>query len=809
MLTPQAASLSGQLRPHSESNVLRSLSRNALRRNRLIAVLLVVFVAIAVMLASSAAALVITARGASASLMEQAQTPHFLQMHAGEVDEVRLAEFAETSPLVEQYAAVPMLNVDGAAIRVTGVGTDATLAAGLQDNSFVTQSADFDLLLDTQGQVISPEQGTVWLPLYYRSPLGLEEGQTLTVSGPEASVTLTVAGFLRDSQMNSSYASSKRLLVTGTDQEALAEAVGEAGAVEHLIQFRLTDPGAVGEFETEYRAAGLEANGPTVTWPLFILINSLSEGITASIVILVTLLLVAIALLCVRFTLLTTIEQDYREIGVLKAIGVRAHDLRRLYSRRYLMMAVAGALAGFIASWALSPFLLRNVRLFMGPSGRTGPSLLAGLVLSAVIVAVVWLTVRRTLRRLQRVSPVQAIRTGSATDVSGSRRAPLSVVGGWPGTNVRLGLRDLVTRRGLYVVPLVVYTLASFVLIVPQNLLTTVTRPDFITYMGAGVSDMRVDVQQPADPERVAGLVQDLAEDPQVTRSTALSTASYTAPGADGAPATVKIEAGDLAAFPLTYMEGRAPTTSSQIGMSQMQADDLGLGLGDEIVVTPVLAADGEPQPLELSLSGVYQDVTNGGRTAKMLASHTSADLMWVTVFADFEPGVDVTSASAGYAADNPDLKVSSVREYVDSTLGGTIDALRSSSIAALVIGLVVAALITTLFMRMLITRDAFPIAVMKALGFRERHIHTQYVVRSVVVLAVGVLLGAVLANTLGGALAGLLLSTIGLSQLTLVANPWLAYLATPVLLLAVVVVTTLLSSRPSDHLSISSTIKE
>lgn len=321
--------------------ILRRHSRNALRRNPVTGGVLILFIALSAMLASSAAALVLTAQGAAESLMQQARTPHFLQMHAGAVDEARLAEFAADHGLVEEHVVAPMLNVDGTAIRVTGEGTDTTLAAGLQDNSFVAQIADFDFLLDTDGQAIDPEPGTVWLPLYYRELLDLSVGETLTVSRADGTTagTLTVAGFLRDSQMNASLASSKRILVAQSDLDDLREALGSSGSTEYLIEFRLTDPGAVSQFETDYRAAGLESNGPTITWSLFVLINTLSVGITTAVLMLITFLLVAIALLCVRFTLLTTIEQDYREIGVLKAIGVRHRDLVRQYSRRYLTLA--------------------------------------------------------------------------------------------------------------------------------------------------------------------------------------------------------------------------------------------------------------------------------------------------------------------------------------------------------------------------------------------------------------------------------------------------------------------------------------
>ena len=797
--------------------VLRTLTLNALRRSPVVAAVLVLFVALSAMLASSAGALVVSASGAGESLMQQARTPHFLQMHAGEVDEGRMAEFAAGNEHVEQFAVVPMLNVEGTAIRVVGDGVDTTLAAGLQDNSFVAQSPDFDFLLDTDGQVIQPEPGTVWLPLYYRELLDLSAGQTLTLTGPDGAdaASLTVAGFLRDSQMNSSYASSKRLLVDQSDLDGLRKALGAAATTEHLIQFRLTEPGAAAQFETAYREAGLEANGPTITWSLFVLVNSLSAGMTAAVLLLVTVLLVAIALLCVRFTLLTTIEHDYREIGVLKAIGVRDRDLRRLYSRPYLVMATGGAVVGLMASFALNQVLLRDVHLFMGPTGRTLPVVLLSVVLSALAVGVVGVAVRRLLRRLAQVSPVQAIRTGAAsTGATRGRSGPawLSVARSPLRTNLLLGLRDLARQPGLYVVPLVIYTLASSILILPQNLYTTARSPEFITYMGAGVSDLRVDVQQPADPARATELGASLAADPRVSRHVVLSTASYTAPDATGRPVPVKLESGDLAAFPVTYVEGRIPQAQDEVALSSMQADALGAAVGDRIVVTPSPGAGADDArdgiPLDLSVSGVYQDVTNGGRTAKMLAPHTSAEVMWSIVYADFVSGTDVPSAIAGILAEHPDLKVSSVRDYVDATIGGTIAALRDASVAALAVGLLVGTLITALFMRMLMARDSFAIATLRALGFRDGQVSLQYVVRSVLVLAAGVVLGAVVAATLGGRLAGLLLSAIGISQLHLVANPWRAYVATPLVLLVAVVAATLVSSRPAA-VSIASTIKE
>ena len=48
-----------------------------------------------------------------------------------------------------------------------------------------------------------------------------------------------------------------------------------------------------------------------------------------AVILLISLLVVAIAFMCIRFTLLTKIEEDYREIGVMKAIGLRVADIQK------------------------------------------------------------------------------------------------------------------------------------------------------------------------------------------------------------------------------------------------------------------------------------------------------------------------------------------------------------------------------------------------------------------------------------------------------------------------------------------------
>lgn len=291
--------------------------RNDISKSKLITLTTMIFVAAAAMLVSLAAILAIHLSGALDTLMTQAKTPHFMQMHSGEIDTARLTSFAEKNNHVDEFQVLEFLNMDGAQI-VLG---DSSLASSVQDNGFSMQSDKFDYLLDLDGNIIKVSDGELYVPISYMRDNTTKVGDQAVISGKE----FTIAGFLRDSQMNSSLSASKRFLVSEHDY---AEIRG-LGSIEYLIEFRLKDLSMLGAFETAYASAGLEANGPTVTYTLFKMINALSDGMMIAVILLVSALVVVISFMCIRFTLLAKIEDDYREIGVMKAIGLRVSDIKK------------------------------------------------------------------------------------------------------------------------------------------------------------------------------------------------------------------------------------------------------------------------------------------------------------------------------------------------------------------------------------------------------------------------------------------------------------------------------------------------
>ncbi len=766
--------------------------RNDILKSKAITLTTMIFVAAAAMLVSLAAILVVNLTGSIDTLMTQAKTPHFMQMHSGEIDTVRLTAFAEQNGNVDEFQVLEFLNVDGAQIVFDG----RSLADNVQDNGFSIQSKKFDYLLDLDGNVINVTDGELYVPICYMKDNTARVGDKAVISGKE----FTVAGFLRDSQMNSTLSSSKRFLVSENDYAEIKD----LGSTEYLIEFRLRDLSALSAFETAYTSAGLEANGPTITYALFKTLNAISDGLMIAVILLVSALVVSIAFMCIRFTLLAKIEDDYREIGVMKAIGLRVSDIKKVYLAKYAAIAAAGCILGFALSLVFRGALLENIRLYMGESESSSFAAALGIIGVLLVFLAIIAYVSVVLKRFRKISAAEAIRFGTSQEKHiGAKRFCLSR-NRLLDTNIFLGVKDVRARKGLYATMLAVLVLSAFIIIVPQNLYNTISSKSFISYMGIGSCDMRIDIQQTDNiSEKAAEIAKAMKVDSVISKYAVLTTKVFKTKTEGGSEESIKIELGDHSIFPVAYSQGRAPAAEDEVALSAINANELGKKVGD--VMTLVM----EGKEKNLMVCGIYSDITNGGKTAKAVFTDNSADIMRCVISAAFSDKALTDGKVLEYGNRFTFAKVTGVDEFVLQTFGPTISAIKKASYAGVAVALIITGLVTLLFMKMLVAKDRYSIAVMKAFGFTNSDIRLQYVTRSVFVLIMGIVLGTLLANTLGQVLAGAVISSFGASSFEFVINPLTAYLLCPMMMISAVLAATMIGTSGTGQIKISENIKE
>jgi putative ABC transport system permease protein len=729
----------------------RRLIINDFKANKLVAISTCIFMAASAMLLGLSILLFGCLSSAIDSLMLKAQTPDFLQMHVGEIDEKEITRFSENRSEVEAMQICEFLNLQNSQLTIGG----NSLINNTQDNGLCCQSQLFDFLIDAENKKIEPRPGEVYVPVCYKNEYGIKAGDLMQI----ASEKLSVAGFLRDSQMNSMMASSKRFLVNEVDYERIKP----LGSEEYLIEFKLEEGSDTNAFAAAYENAGLPGNGPTITYSLIKMMNALSDGMMILVILLVSVVVLFISMLCIRYMILTQLEKDKREIGMLKAIGLSKKNLRSLYFSKYLLLSMVGGFVGIIAALIISEPLGTQIRELYGDSGNMGLIYILMISGALVVEGIILLSVYRTLGKMKNMSAVAVL----------------------------YGRGSFGKKKNLYLPIGIIIAAAVFMILLPWNIQSTIAAPEFVTYMGIGESQIRIDVRQTENIKETAEVVKkEIEQDERVQDYTLLNTGSYKIELHDGTFYNLMIENGNHGRFPLRYLEGSHPEKADEIALSLLNSKEMKINTGDVIRVYKDSGGD-QAIPVLCRVCGIYSDITNGGKTAKACFNDfdDKTPTMWSVIYLSLKDEKLADIWIEDYRAKNSSLddeiRAVKIADYIIGTYGQTIHNIRKAAVVSVFSACLILFVVMLLLLRLMIWRERSDSSLKKALGFTSADIKKEYLKKIFNYLLPGLALGIFAGIVPGQGLAGVLLGSMGAYGFHFIINPIEVFVLVPAVIAA------------------------
>lgn len=711
-----------------KDNIYARMTKKSWERDWLSTVCFTVFAAISIALISLTTMLFVNLTGAINNLMKVAKTPDFLQMHMGEIRTEDIERFAREEPGVTDYQVLHFLNLDNSILSLGG----QTLLDSTQDNGISVQGDGFDYMIDLDNELPQVLPGQVYVPVCYESLYHIKVGDLMKI-GEES---LTVAGFIRDSQMNSMMASSKRFLVCEEDYERLKQ----LGSEEYLIEFLFDEGVDSNAFKTAYEKAGLPMNGPTITGPLIKMMNTLSDGIMILIILLISLLVLIISLVCIRFMLITRIVSETGEVGLLKAIGISAKNIRMMFLRRYCVLVFLGAVLGIFLSVMMFTPLSTQMQKLYGVSqsgfGRVIFAIASALLVGGVIV----LFVLRVLKKINKMTAVKAL-TGNL------------------GEEKKKG-----NKLGIAFVT----AIAVFLMMIPTNLYSTLSSPEFVTYMGIGNAQIRMDMREgEAGGEDFHRIEKQLSEDYDVKEYALFQTNATPVKLSDGTAMNMLMEWGNHTRFPVTYSKGSAPDREGEAAISYLLSEELGLEPGDTFEVKKAGKYE------KCRVAGIYSDITNGGKTAKIYDETLSntENVMWRIAYITLTDSASQRKFIDRYTAEG--AEVVDIASRIRGTYGPTLSQVQRASVLVKIIAFVIILAILMLFVRMIISNQRYQISIKKALGFQSRNVQKCFCKSCFLYVIIGIAFGTFCGCTLGERICGMALQSLGAVGFKFDLNIW------------------------------------
>lgn len=699
-----------------KSGINLRMAKNSWKKDWLSTICFTLFVAISISMISLTTMLFTNLTGAIDNLMETAKTPDYLQMHSGQINVESIDSFAREHTVVTDYQICEFLNVDNSLLSIEG----HTLVDSAQDNGFCVQSDKFDFLLGMYNEKPSMDRGQVYVPVCYQDTYNINPGDYLKVGNKK----LMIVGFLRDSQMNSMMASSKRFLVGREDYEEIKQ----FGTEEYLIEFKLQDGADSNSFQAAYEKSRLPMNGPTITGPLIKMMNTLSDGIVILIILFISIIVLIISLVCIRFMLVTKVSNETRDVGLLKAVGFTSKRIKHLIVSRYAVLSILGGILGIsLSAIVFDPLSLQMRRLY-GVTPNAILNYVFAILSALIVIGIVLLFVGIVLKRIKKMS---------AVDVLSGR------------------LDKKKKNRGVIIG--IVVAIAVFLMVIPTNLHTTLSSPSFVTYMGIGDASHRMDIRGEANSENQLNKIETLLENDESVKEYALyQTSSNHVTLRDGTELNILLEWGNHTKFPVKYVEGKAPNSKGQIALSYLLAEDLQLGIGDTLILETTKGNEVQ------IVSGIYSDITNGGKTAKINeeSGFNPKDSMWRIIYLTLKDGIDEKTFMEKYS--NEGVEVIDIASRVKATYGPTLEQVSFADILVKVLACLIILIIIMLFVKMIISNKKREISIKKALGFNNKSIKNRFIKSWCIPIVIGLVLGSVLGCFVGELLCGMTIKSLG-----------------------------------------------
>ena len=527
-----------------------------------------------------------------------------------------------------------------------------------------------------------------------------------------------------------------RILVNNADYEKLAsDPKVRANNMSSLFYVNGYD-----KKELESELSGLQNvnfNQSIDTIKMTYIVNTFVAGLL--LVVGVCLLLISFVVL--RFTIRFTLNEEFREIGVMKAIGLKSRSVRGLYLIKYLGISLVGAVIGFILSIPFGNMLLSSVseNIVLG----SDHSILTGILCSIAVVLITLLFCWSCTRKIKKLSPVDAVRSGQNGERF-RRKSIMELGRSRLGATGFLALNDILSSPKQFTVITLIFTLCLLLIMIPANTANTIASEKLLPLMCSVKSDAyitdsgmisRIMGGECTYTELCSEIEQKLDENGMPCRAYGEAMLYTAVEHGDKKAAANFMYCKDTKASQYIYTEGYAPKYANEIAVTKILADKLGAGIGDRITVTIGDKAE------EFIITAFFNSMVQLGEVGRF---HESADIPDELVH-------QVMSFQVNFD-DSPDAKTAEKRieklkdifgsDYVYNADGfvmacigsGIKDTVSSAKYLIITIAVIIIIMISVLIERSFISKEKSEIALMKAVGFRSDSIIAQHTLRFVIV---------------------------------------------------------------------------
>lgn len=788
-----------------------NILKKDLKRKRAMNIILLVFIILASMFVSSGVSNILTVTTALDRYFEMADVPDYLAIYQKKASDKDVYKVLENASAIDEFRIEEGITITQSNITRKGEPLDASNTSqqlALQSDRVM----GINYFLDDGSILKSVPKGKIYTAAFTEKNMGLKVGDIITVEVEGVSREFTFAGGFKDAVLGSELTGVKRFIINGEDfDEYMSDETIKTMYSAKLLYIQTADID-----RTRSQIADI-SDGCTFEGGRDMLSSAyIFDMIITGLILVVSLILIIISFVVLRFTIAFTLSEEFREIGVMKAIGIRNIKIRGLYLVKYSAISVAGAAVGLVLSYPFGKMLmgLSTDSIIIDSSSNAFVNILCAVLVAAVIL----LFCLGCTGKVSKMSPIDAVRNGQ-TGERFRKKSIMSLGKSKLGTTAFLAANDIVSSPKRYAVIILTFFLCMSLLIILSNAAASLKSGKLLKYFSqadchvvTNVGDKAMNFMTEDGHEKVKKYLEDMEQTLAENGMPAKCMTEYfmypMIKHGEYESRTALLQGTGTTTDMYEYSEGTPPQNSSEIAISIILAKTLKAAVGDTVSVS---YPTGETE--DFIITALYQSMVNQGTSVRV---HNDCDINYLASVGS--PGTQIKFT------DGPDdkevlrrierikelyPKFSSVKtagETVKDTtgVGGAIDAVKKLSA---VLTVILAALVTVLMERSFIAKEQGEIALMKAIGIRNSTIYGQYTLRFFIAVAIAVIIADLLGMTFTKLCFDPIFGTMGLEMgVEYVQAPVEIYAVFPAIVLAATAASAFFTSLYTNKIKSSDT---
>lgn len=705
-----------------------------LKRKKAMNVILLIFIILASMFVSSGANNIISVTTALDDYLEMADAPDYIAMTMNKSGAVDIDEILSSAASVESFGKERILYM--ASDNITFEDESKTTSS---INPILLQSdkdISMNYILDDGGILKSVKSGEFYMTAGIAEDIGLEIGDKMTVKLGGVSCELTFAGGIKDAVLGSTGLSIQRYIISAGDFEKFisAENVEKFYGGELVYIYTPDMEKLLSEIKPLIDNAFLAGDKALIKF------SYVFDMMVVGLLLMVSLILVAVALVILRFTIAFTLTEEFREIGVMKAIGIRNRKIRGLYLAKYAALSVIGAVIGLALSFPFGEMLMRLSSKSIIINNQNAA--FANVLCAALMVVVIMLFCYGCTSKVGKMSPIDAVRNGQ-TGERFRKKSIMSLGRSKLPSSSFLALNDIVSSPKRFGIITFAFFLCLSLLLILSSTVSTMQSgalfnvfglADFDVSAKGEVMELMTENGHENLKEYLSDMEENLARNGMPARC--MQDIIFKLPVShDENESSITIYQGTgTTADMYDYIEGTPPQSVGEAALTSLSADRLKADIGDTITIKTI---DGDK---ELIITAIFQSMTNMGEGVRL---HEDEEINYIQAQSTYFTQIKFTDAPDQKETARRIEKIQKLYPKLDdvsnraesiSYLLKVTDTVDTIKLMVAVLTIILAALITVLMERSFIVKEQGEIALMKAIGIRNRKIYVYHTLRFVFV---------------------------------------------------------------------------